>query len=97
MSQANTPNAPDDTKRYSVIINTAAQKRLGSIAKQFKISQGAVLEVLIDKADLDALTPELEARREAKTSTRSSKAALMEKLATLTPEQLAFLEKLGKQ
>jgi hypothetical protein len=94
MTQAHPHTGSDTTKRYTVILDKAAQGRLSTIAKQFKISQGQVLEVLIDKADLKALTPELNARREAKTSTRTTKSALIEKLATLTPEQKAYLESL---
>jgi hypothetical protein len=81
--------------RYTVTVNKLAQSRLASIAKQFKISQGAVMEVLIENADVSTLEPHFIARRQQKVQSRGSKSKMLEALKNLTPEQKAYLESLG--
>ncbi|MFT4064301.1 hypothetical protein [Paraburkholderia sp.] len=81
--------------RYTVTVNKLAQSRLASIAKQFKISQGAVMEVLIENADISALEEQFRARREQKVQSRGTKSRMLEKLKSLTPEQRAYLESLS--
>jgi F0F1-type ATP synthase delta subunit len=85
----------DKQSRYTVTVGKLAQARLGSIAKQFKISQGAVMEVLIENADIAALEEQLKARREQKVQSRGSKHKMLETLKKLTPEQKAYLESLS--
>jgi Spy/CpxP family protein refolding chaperone len=86
---------PDKQTRYTVVVGKLAQARLASIAKQFKISQGAVMEVMIENVDVQALEEQFKARREQKVQSRGSKTELLEKIKKLTPEQRAYLESLG--
>jgi hypothetical protein len=85
----------DKQTRYTVVVGKLAQARLASIAKQFKISQGAVMEVMIENVDVQALEEQFRARREQKVQSRGSKTELLEKIKKLTPEQRAYLESLG--
>jgi Spy/CpxP family protein refolding chaperone len=84
----------DKQTRYTVVVGKLAQSRLASIAKQFKISQGAVMEVMIENVDVQALEEQFKARRELKVQSRGSKSELMNTLKALTPEQRAYLESL---
>lgn len=86
---------PDKQTRYTVVVGKLAQARLASIAKQFKISQGAVMEVMIDNVDVQVLEDQFKARREQKVQSRGSKTELLEKMKKLTPEQRAYLESLS--
>jgi Spy/CpxP family protein refolding chaperone len=86
---------PDKQTRYTVVVGKLAQARLASIAKQFKISQGAVMEVMIENVDVQALEDQFKARREQKVQSRGSKTELLEKIKKLTPEQRAYLESLS--
>lgn len=85
----------DKQTRYTVVVDKLAQTRLASIAKQFKISQGAVMEVMIQNVDVQALEEQFKARREKKVQSRGSKTELLQKIKKLTPEQKAYLESLG--
>lgn len=86
----------NENPRHTVVVNKEAATRIGEIAKQFKISQGAVMEVLALNANVEDFRPHLEARRQAKESSRGKQAKLLEQFKSLTPEQLAYLEKLAK-
>lgn len=86
----------NENARYTVVVGKEAATRIGEIAKQFKISQGAVMEVLALNVRVDDFKEQLEERRRAKESSRGKQAKLLEQFKNLSPEQLAYLEKIGK-
>jgi hypothetical protein len=88
---------PKEPKRFTVVINAEAQERLAELAKHFKLSQGQVLEVLIDQVDLATLAHAFKARREEKVQTRATRRALRNTLETLTPAQRELLEQFATE
>ncbi|WP_125477802.1 hypothetical protein [Caballeronia terrestris] len=83
---------PKETKRFTVVINPEAQVRLSEFAKQGKLSQGQVSEVLIERADVDNLATAFKARRQDKVKVRATKKVLCGALEKLTPAQRKLLE-----
>ncbi len=81
--------------RYTVVIDEQLQRKLADIAKTYKISQGAVIEVLVEQADVTALHDAMSAKREEKVAGRQSRTAkhkdLIEMLGKMTPEQIEQL------
>lgn len=79
--------------RFSIDMFEASRTQLVALAKQHKITQGEVLEVLLARAALDnGLAAALDAQREAKVMARNPKKAILERLKGMTAEQLAALE-----
>lgn len=78
-------------KRYAIVVEQLVQTKLAALAKQHKISQGAVVEELMGLVSPEMLEKALVARRESKVSNRSGKSAILKKLSKLTPEQLEML------
>jgi len=78
--------------RYMMVLPQIQKDKIEKVAKSFKISQGAVLEVLLDNMDLNALDQFFAAKREAKNSNKGSKRQIIEKMKGLKPEQLAEIE-----
>ena len=72
-------------------VEYAAQERLASIAKEYKISQTDVVLTLMENTDLEAMAPKFKAKREDKVKSRGSKSAVLERLKNLSPEQLEKL------
>jgi len=83
--------AEEKGKRYAIVVEQSVQNKLAELAKQHKISQGAVVEELMGLVNTDALAKALVARREHKVSNRSGKSAILKKLSKLSPEQLEAL------
>lgn len=81
----------DDEKRFAIVVGKDIQERLNVIAKEHKISQGAVVGVLMDNADMDVLASHFKAKRMEKINSRGSKSAIAQRLAQLSPEQLEKL------
>lgn len=82
----------EDTKRYTIVLSAAHQDKLAAVAKQFKISQGEVIEELLDHAaGLESMAERFTARREEKVAGRTSKKELLGKLKSLPAEELAAL------
>jgi len=83
--------AEEKGKRYAIVVEQTVQEKLAKIAKTYKISQGAVVETLMDSADMSKLEEAFKARREAKVAGRTGKTAILKRLSKLTPEQLEAL------
>lgn len=75
--------------RYTLILPQLHKIKIETIAKTYKISQGAVIEVLLDNMDVEKLTSAFEAKNEDKGSRKGSKRQIIEKMKDLKPEQLA--------
>ncbi|MEB0029192.1 hypothetical protein QN372_00365 [Undibacterium sp. RTI2.1] len=88
-----------ETTRYTIIMTKDKQERLAGIAKEFKISQQEVLEVLIDHIGNDNvmadLAPKFFAVRENKVSQREQRKTSFAKLRKLSPEQIALIEQMS--
>lgn len=80
--------------RYTVITTEQHREKLNKIAKTYRISQGDVIEVLLDQANLGLLGHHFDAKRESKSDGKLTKTELMKKMKGLTPEQLAAIEKI---
>jgi len=74
--------------RYTLILSEAHREKLKKVAKTYNITQGEVVEVLLDQMNLGLLGGHLEAKRKSKTSDRVSQRTVIEELKGLTPEQL---------
>jgi len=79
-----------DRQRFSIELGDEHRRQLAGYAKSYKLSQGEVLEVLLDRMTLDnELGVALTARREQKVAARSPKKELYQQLKNLTPAQIA--------
>lgn len=92
----NTTTPEESTKkpvvpRFSIIVDKSVQEKVAAIAKEHKISQSEVIMTLYENADLEALKPKFEAKREVKVNTRGSKSALLARISKLSPEQMEKL------
>lgn len=80
---------PEPRPRFSIDLNEPQRAALNALAKEHKITQGEVVEVLLDRAVLDnGLSAALTARREAKVARRAPKKELYKQFKNLTPDQL---------
>jgi uncharacterized protein (DUF885 family) len=90
-----TENTNDSVHRFTVVSDKEHKAKLDVIAKQYKITQGEVIEVMLDNGDFDQLDPFLQAKRAAKVSGREklseTKSKLLDKLKDLSPEALERL------
>jgi hypothetical protein len=75
--------------RYTLILDKEAKDKLTKLAKAYKITQGEVAEVLIDKFDLNVFDAHFTAKRANKETTRTD---LVKKMINLTPEQIAAID-----
>jgi len=84
--------------RYSIDIDGPHREQLAAIAKAYKLSQGEVIETLLDYAgEDDGIKPLFVAKREAKVAARKPKNALYQKFKGLTPAQLEAALKAAEQ
>lgn len=87
--------SPDEISRYTIILPNDHQARLAVMAKTYKLSQGEILEGLIEHADMEKLGPIFAKMREDKVAGRQSKKELLKRLSKLDPEQLKALERIA--
>lgn len=83
--------------RYTIILSEDHQKRLAALAKLHEASQGDIIEAMLDvlevsKSNESELKNALEKIRANKVDGRANRRALINKLAQLSPEQIAALE-----
>lgn len=79
-------------KRRMVIMDDPHFAKLKTLAKSVKLTQGEFLEVLLDGADLEALKPLIDAKKNQKGGGKLTKSELIKKMKGLSPEQLAAIE-----
>lgn len=78
--------------RHSIVLTAVARESLSIIAKQYKITQGEVVEAFLDNMEPAVMAPIFGKIRDDKVAARTPKRDLMAKLRNLTPEQLIALE-----
>lgn len=78
--------------RHTLILPVEYKERLKAIAKKYKLTQGEVVEEMINIFDQTSLPSILEARRTNKTSGRTTKTELLKRMKGLSPEQIAAIE-----
>ncbi len=78
--------------RYTMILGPAHKDKIENVAKTYGISQGNVIEVLLDQMDESLLGSYFEAKKTVKGTRQGAKGAIVAKLKGLTPEQLRAAE-----
>lgn len=79
------------SKRFAILVYPEVQQELAKLAKQYKVSQSIVAKTLLDLVDRQKLDEVLKVKYVAKIEGRSSKTAILKRLAALNAEQLADL------
>lgn len=83
-------SAAKERQRFSIELGDDHRDVLAGTAKTYKVTQGEVIEVLLDRMTHDnGLCAALAAKREEKVAARRPKKDLMDQLKNLTPAQLA--------
>jgi hypothetical protein len=81
-------------KRAAIVLELDIQEKVATIAKTYKLSQGQVIQTMIDMV---GTTPEfdaaLKAKRTEKVSNRTGKTAILKRLSKLSAEELEALAK----
>lgn len=75
-----------DDIRFSITLNGRAHSKLIEKAKEFKLTQGEIIELLIEKMG-DSFDPKFAVMRESKVSARVA----IKKLSKLSPDRLTKL------
>jgi hypothetical protein len=78
--------------RRTIILSENHFKKLKDSAKQVRLTQGEVLEVLLDNADFDALAGQFQVKRQSKQGGRQVDSALVKKMKGASPEKLAQIQ-----
>lgn len=79
--------------RQMVILSQDHCSRLKSLAKQYKLNTGEVMEVLLDNANFEALNSKFVEKHASKRDGRTIKSELLKKLKEMSPEQLEAIMK----
>lgn len=90
------------TTRYTIDLDPTARERLHRLAKAYQLTQGEVIEVLVE--DIDMPEPDtvfdrlLKSKRQEKLAQRAATRETLAKLKSLPPEEVAaILERAGGQ
>jgi hypothetical protein len=79
--------------RYTLILGKAHKTALNKLARQFRITQGSVIEAFLDNIDLERMTPIFQAKETKGGGRKSNQSvtqrSLIEMLKGMTAEQLA--------
>jgi len=88
----------ENIARFTITVSKPHQRTLAELAKQYKISQGEVVEVFLDSADMEEFATYFTRKRDEKVDMRAgADKALLSKLKKLTPAQLAMIEKMSAE
>lgn len=83
-----------EPKRTAIVLDASIQDRVAKLAKEHKINQGQVIDVMLDLlADKPEFLEALKNKREEKVGGRTSKTALLKKLSKLSQDELEELAK----
>lgn len=83
--------------RYTVIMSRDHHQKLKAITDEHIISQAEVIELLLDHMDAKKMDLIFSQFRASKIASRNGNNALLNKLRSLTPEQLMLLDKMTKE
>lgn len=89
---SNAVQQEEGAARFTVILSKELKAKVEGFHDTYKISQGAVIEVLLENMDMNVLGKHFEARQHNKVSKRGSKRQIIEKMKGMTPDQLAAIE-----
>ncbi len=81
-----------DAGRHTVVVSESYKGKLKAVAKTYHLTQGEVIEVLLDQMNLSQVGGHLEARRRSKETGRTTQKDVIDALKGLTPEQLKAAE-----
>lgn len=83
-----------EPKRTAIVLSTQIQDRVAKLAKEHKINQGQVIEVMLDLlTDKPEFVEAMKTKRTEKVGGRTSKTSLLKKLSKLSAEELENLAK----
>lgn len=88
-----TENEAADT-RHMLVVGEVHKAKLKKLSKHFRLTQGEIVGVLLDKLDLSRMTPHFEELRNSKVDSRTSKSAILTRMKDLSQDQLAAIERL---
>jgi hypothetical protein len=94
MTDSTTANETDTDTRHMLVVSEVHKGKLKKLSKHFRLTQGEIVGVLLDKLDLSRMTPHFEELRNGKVDSRTSKTAMLTRLKDLSQEQLAAIERL---
>lgn len=77
--------------RQTVILTEGHKERLKQLAKLHNVTQGEVIEVLLDYTDFEMFADKFKAKKAVKSEGKLTKGDLLKKMTNLTPEQLAAI------
>lgn len=79
-------------KRTAIVLEADIQEKVALIARDHKLSQGIVIQTMIDMVgDSPEFVERLKAKREEKMNGRTGKTAILKKLSKLSAEELEAL------
>jgi hypothetical protein len=79
-------------KRTAIVLEADIQEKVAVIARHHKLSQGVVIQTMIDMVgDTPEFLERLKAKREDKVSNRTGKTAILKKLSKLSADELEAL------
>ncbi len=84
----------DTDTRHMLMVGEVHKAKLKKLSKHFRLTQGEIVGVLLDKIDLSRMTPHFEELRNGKVDSRTSKTAMLTRLKDLSQDQLAAIERL---
>ena len=87
-----------EPKRTAIVLDASIQDRVAKLAKEHKINQGQVIDVMLDLlGDKPEFIEALKNKREEKVGGRTSKTAILKKLSKLSADELEELTKALKE
>ena len=79
-------------KRLAILLHPPVQRQVAALAKEHKLSQSEVVEVMIDAIKtVPDINERFTQKREAKVSGRTGKTAILKKLSKLSADELEAL------
>jgi hypothetical protein len=86
-------NASDLTGiRHMITLPEQQKEKLKKLSKDFHLTQGEIVDVLLEQIDLSLMGQHFEARRNGKLSGRSIQTDLIKKMKGLSQEQIAAIQ-----
>lgn len=78
-------------RRFAVIVQDSVQTEIAALAKEHGVTQSIVIKALIEVCDKALLADTLKAKKQEKLAGRTSKSALLKRLAAMDSEKLKEL------
>lgn len=78
--------------RHMVILKVESKEKLKDVSKMFHLTQGELVDALIERADVEELASYLKNKRADVIKVRAKKSDLAKQIKNLSPEQLSAIE-----